>query len=115
MMHWSDSYAHIQNILATRIGRLFEELKPESAEMIRNPACSIAIQLFMQMMTEWRNEYKGHRRKASYSVFSERVIFRIFYFKDFQGGIQRYSLRIFPNATKVLVPKKSITSKKKVD
>ena len=60
-------------------------------------------------------DYKGHRRKASYSVFSEWVIFRIFHFKDFQGGIQRYSPRIFPNDTKVLVPKKSITSKKKVD
>lgn len=83
--------------------------------MIRNTAYSIAIQLFMQMIAEWRNDYKGHWRKASYSVFSEWVIFRIFHFKDFQGGIQRYSPRIFPNATKVLVPKKSITSKKKVD
>lgn len=60
--------------------------------------------------------YKGHGRKAPYIVLSDWVMFKIFQFKIInKKGIQKYSLRMFPNVTKFLVPMKFTISTMKVD
>lgn len=57
--------------------------------------------------------YKGHWRKVLYSVFSEWVTFIFFFILKItrKKRTEKFSLRIFPKASKFLVPRMSIRYK----
>lgn len=85
--------------------------------MIRNTACSVATPLFRQRKAEQRDDYiRLIGVKLTIVCFLDESYFKIFILKiTKKRGIGTYSLRIFPNASKFLVPGKSILSKIKVD
>lgn len=71
----------------------------------------------MQTAAEWRDDYVrviGGKHPIAY--FLNELSLEFFILKVIEKrGVQKYSLRIFSNNSKFLVPKKSTVSKRKID